>query len=331
MCNIGGYSGERRAAPILIEMLRAQEGFCGGFFSGISTVEDGCLHHAKVKGNADVLCRETDAENFPGKTGIVHSRPDLGGDWKWAHPFVSEKEDFAYIANGHPGFFDDPARSERIFRRLESSGRKFETGPERGRNGMNVNRSELKCRHIEEMETGIGDVEEAFLRVLIEDPAEIVSLMVDCRHPGKIFAGRFNQPLMVGRSTEDEVFLATTALAFPPTEWGCAFPAGSFGVVDPRQMRLKPLLPPAGKVNSVIPWEGGEKVMSAVLEERRRCTVGDFKNATAQLWPGDYAPQKDYMVYEIIRRWRARGIIEVEKEILDFEETQATKFHIRFL
>jgi hypothetical protein len=36
MCNIAGYVGSRRAAPIILEMLRREEGFAGGFYSGLA-------------------------------------------------------------------------------------------------------------------------------------------------------------------------------------------------------------------------------------------------------------------------------------------------------
>ena len=43
MCNISGYIGNQQAAPILIEMLRKQEGFCGGYYTGIVTYHEGKL------------------------------------------------------------------------------------------------------------------------------------------------------------------------------------------------------------------------------------------------------------------------------------------------
>ena len=41
MCNIAGYVGEQSAAPILIEMLRRQQGFDGGVCTGICTLHEG--------------------------------------------------------------------------------------------------------------------------------------------------------------------------------------------------------------------------------------------------------------------------------------------------
>ena len=55
MCNIAGYvgNGKKEAAPILLEMLRAQEGFAGGYYSGIATVHEGRIYYAKLTGDVD--------------------------------------------------------------------------------------------------------------------------------------------------------------------------------------------------------------------------------------------------------------------------------------
>ena len=52
MCNIAGYVGERDAAPILNEMLRAEEGIDAGFYTGLATVDEGKIYYRKVCGDA---------------------------------------------------------------------------------------------------------------------------------------------------------------------------------------------------------------------------------------------------------------------------------------
>ncbi|MBO5217867.1 MAG: glutamine--fructose-6-phosphate aminotransferase, partial [Clostridia bacterium] len=66
MCVIAGYIGSRPAAPILIEMLRRQEGIGGGFFTGIATVHEGKLHNAKLTGDLARLEAHTEAASLPG-------------------------------------------------------------------------------------------------------------------------------------------------------------------------------------------------------------------------------------------------------------------------
>ena len=66
MCIIAGYAGSRRAAPILIEMLKKTEYIDGGLSTGIATIHEGKLHWRKVIGDVDELLRSTDAIDLPG-------------------------------------------------------------------------------------------------------------------------------------------------------------------------------------------------------------------------------------------------------------------------
>ena len=99
MCVIAGYTGSRRAAPILIEMLKKVEYFDGGLATGIATIHEGKLYSVKIVGNVDDLVKNTDAMNFPGTCGIIHTRP-AGGRASHAHPFVDESGEFAFCENG---------------------------------------------------------------------------------------------------------------------------------------------------------------------------------------------------------------------------------------
>ena len=99
MCTIAGYAGPRRAAPILIEMLRKEQFIDGGRSTGIATVHEGKLYTAKVTGDLDELLRTTDAANFPGNFGIIHSRTD-DNLVSHAHPFLSADKKLALVLNG---------------------------------------------------------------------------------------------------------------------------------------------------------------------------------------------------------------------------------------
>ena len=48
MCNIAGYTGFRRAAPVLIDMIRREEGFLGGYYTGIATIHEGKVYSAPI-------------------------------------------------------------------------------------------------------------------------------------------------------------------------------------------------------------------------------------------------------------------------------------------
>ena len=70
MCNIAGYVGERSAAPILIEMMRREEGFDAGFYTGIATIHEGKIHYRKITGDLDTLLKNTDAASLPGNIAV---------------------------------------------------------------------------------------------------------------------------------------------------------------------------------------------------------------------------------------------------------------------
>lgn len=79
MCNIAGYVGTKRAAPILIDMIKREEGLDGGFYTGIATIHEGKIYYAKLTGDADKLVAMTNAPSLPGTVGIIHSRTQSGG------------------------------------------------------------------------------------------------------------------------------------------------------------------------------------------------------------------------------------------------------------
>ena len=68
MCNIAGYVGKKAAAPILIEMLRRQEGIDAGYYTGIATVHEGKIHYRKLCGDLNSLLKNTDAASLPSRS-----------------------------------------------------------------------------------------------------------------------------------------------------------------------------------------------------------------------------------------------------------------------
>jgi len=85
MCNIAGYVGSKPAAPILIDMMRREEGWNAGYYTGIATIHEGKVYYAKLMGDLDHLIAHTDAASLPGNIGILHGRtPDDGTD-QWAY------------------------------------------------------------------------------------------------------------------------------------------------------------------------------------------------------------------------------------------------------
>ncbi|MBE6589893.1 MAG: hypothetical protein E7643_06920 [Ruminococcaceae bacterium] len=102
MCVIAGYTGKRRAAPVLIEMLKRIEYYDGGYATGIATVHEGKIYYAKAIGDVEMLLRTSDALDLPGTTGIIHTRPN-GEFFSNCHPYFDADGKLAMVENGGTG------------------------------------------------------------------------------------------------------------------------------------------------------------------------------------------------------------------------------------
>ena len=319
MCNLAGYVGDRPAAPILLDMMEWQEGFGGGFYSGIATISDGQLFHAKVIGDVKALRRETNAEGLPGEVGIVHSRSKGGGDVEWGHPFLDCSGRVAYVANGHPGLLAEGRDAEAMVKALLEEGHEFRaTRPDDGDadspyalmpDGRRVHTSEVVCHLIASLGAARGCPVLGMRQAFMKMPAEIVGLALHLDAPDCVIASRFNQPLMIGRD-ESGTWLSTTAMAFPDSvKWIAHMPTCATAAFRRDRYEVFPFEPGTGRVADVFPWEAGLRAIVESLRTGEPQGLGALKKATASLWPADAAPQKNMMVYEIMRSLHQEGRI----------------------
>ena len=224
MCNIAGYVGSRPAAPILIEMLKKQEGFAGGYYSGIATLHEGKVYYAKCIGDVERLLKTTNARSLPGTVGIIHSRSKAGGDERWAHPFVSEREgsvQSAYVANGAAGMFASRREeAESVAARLESLGYTFpsRTGETNGyislTNGDCIHMSDLMAQliqsHVDMGKNTVAAMNDSFAEL----PGEIVGLLLQAGSEASITWSRINMPMFLSFA-DHGAYLASSSLAIP--------------------------------------------------------------------------------------------------------------------
>jgi len=225
MCNLAGYAGNKRAAPILIDMLRREQFMDGGICTGIAIIHEGKLYYTKVIGDVDALLEQTDAINFPGTVGIAHSRP--GGNLvSQAHPFVDKDEKLALVLNGTlrdvgnqefmdashdamQGFLDRgfPIRSA-----VEGSSFKKLS------NGLSYHDTEVYALWAGDVVDNGNDIKNDIVRGILESmdaiPADIVTLAIHAMLDDTITVGRITRPMAAGIA-DGETYLATTALAFP--------------------------------------------------------------------------------------------------------------------
>ena len=225
MCNIAGYVGERRAAPILIEMIRRQESLNGGHYTGLATVHEGKLYHAKLVGDLDRLLEKTDVADFPGTVGFVHSRtPGKEGD-EWAHPFIGGRggeERSAFVINGFAGYFssfDLPYGkfAEEVLAAgypLRSRAKLDHTYTTMLSDGTAAHGSDVLCQMIQRnIDNGAAEAD-AMEQAFTERPGEFVGLLLSLAHPDRIFWSRVDMPMFVGYAPHG-AYLASAALAFP--------------------------------------------------------------------------------------------------------------------
>jgi len=225
MCNIAGYVGDRPAAPLLIEMIRRQEGLWGGFYTGLATIHEGKIHYAKLTGDLDHLLANTDAASLPGNIGVIHSRSKSGGGDEWAHPFIGTHEGeakIAYVAQGAAGCFSH-LRDEQnqIADRLLADGYDMQSRIvidgnryQRLSDGTTAHMSDVMCQLIlRHMDSGKPEAE-AMTGAFCEMPGEIVGLLLSLARPQVITYSSVNQSMFVGFASHG-AYLATAALGFP--------------------------------------------------------------------------------------------------------------------
>ena len=101
MCGIIGFTGQREAAPILLEGLKRLE-YRGYDSSGLITGAGGQLHLRKKAGRIAELVKEVAASPAPGRFGISHTRwaTHGGATDRNAHPHFDAADRVAVVHNG---------------------------------------------------------------------------------------------------------------------------------------------------------------------------------------------------------------------------------------
>ena len=323
MCNIAGYVGTRPAAPILLDMIRAQEGYAGGYYTGLATLHEGKLYYAKLTGDTDRLRLLTEASSLPGSIGIIHSRSRSGGGDEWAHPFIGirENEPFcAYVANGAVGIYADRAEEfNALTQQLLDRGYPMPSAVVTEKpaylqlkDGRSVHMSDAMCQlilsHMDRGEEQASAMESAFC----EMPSEIVGLMLSPENPESITFARFNKPMSVAFAAHG-AYLSSTPLAIPddagePT----LLPTNSFGSIRASGFTATPMQAPPMPVIPFTPAlrSRAYQAVEAALSEAPRTFSYLTKNVVRPLFDGKVLYQAAPLCYDVLYSLKQEGRLQ---------------------
>ncbi len=343
MCNIAGYVGTKSAAPILIEMMRQQEGLDAGVYTGIATIHEGKIYYEKVAGPLDVLVNETNASTLPGTIGFIHSRTPGRRDKtkEWSHPFVCEKDGevkAAFALNGGMGCCK-PQRENYISfaEELIADGYEFKTSvPADGHymeisTGSRVHPSEvitlLISRRILNGMNTVEALEESYCQM----PKEIVGLLLSVTEPDAISWGRMNFPMHLGFA-EDGAYLATAPQCFPdevgePT----LLPIMSAGLVYKDRFTCKAFKKQPFSVaplSARVRAEAYEACCAALREGNK--TVPDLGGICESLFDKADSTQRGAALYGVLYEIHKQGKLKVEVGYKQgvYEEAPAPVFYM---
>ena len=324
MCNIAGYVGTKQAAPILIEMMKKEEGWAGGFYTGIATIHEGKIYHAKITGDVKRLLDYTDAAKLPGTIGIIHSRSKSGGDDLWSHPFVGAGGHTAYVANGSYGFFsDEPYISERtaLFNELEELGyhSRSRTLKQVGRyptcpDGTSAHMSDIMAQFITKLIDDGLDASDAMNKAFCDMPSEIVGLTIYDKEPDCIIWSKLNPPMNVGYA-DHGAYLATTAQAFPEDARDITMlPSASGGRVYADRHTAKAYTNPRCKVASF-----DDKLIAAaydriceLLSDGKPRSIGIISKEITDLFEEADCYPRTMIAYRILKKLQDEGRLRTE-------------------
>ena len=328
MCNIAGYIGTHPAAPILIEMMRREEGWAGGHYTGIATLSEGEMHYAKLTGALEHLLQNTDAASLPGNAGILHSRSPSGGDDEWAHPFVGEqngKPITAYVANGTIGIFKSQMQKAGILAaQLENEGYVFHSRTPGAvshypmlPDGACVHMSDVMAQLITSKIQKGNAADKAMNDSFCQLPSEIVGLLLSLAEPESIAWSRINMPMFIAFAPHG-AYLCSTPQALPKDAGApLLLPTCSGGRVYRDHFTAAPYAEPPAHVAPLSARLVSDAYIlfeKTLLEGTR--SMQELCKLLAPLLSGADCDQTDALIYHLLYSFQQEGRLITESRAL---------------
>ncbi len=205
MCGIVGYTGNRQAAPVLLDGLSKLE-YRGYDSAGIAVYDGDKINIKKAVGKLKVLSELThDGQTMPGCIGIGHTRWATHGTptVENAHPHYNKEHTIAVV---HNGIIENYIK---LRNKLESKGYQFasETDTETVAHLLDYY---YKGDPLEAITKVIHRVEGSYaLGVLFQD------------HPGVLYAVRKDSPLIVGQGQDGNLIASDVPAVLKYTREVC--------------------------------------------------------------------------------------------------------------
>ncbi len=196
MCGIVGYTGSRKAYPVILKGLKRLE-YRGYDSSGVALLKDGVLNVYKKKGKVAELEESMIGENIDAQIGIGHTRWATHGEPsdRNAHPHASKSGKIAMI---HNGIIENYAL---IKQELVNKGYEFKSDTD----------TEVLLNFIEDIKNNNDcSLEDAIRIALKRVTGAYCILLIEQDNPDTIIAARKGSPLVIGIG-KGEHFLASDA------------------------------------------------------------------------------------------------------------------------
>ncbi len=241
MCGIVGYTGQRAAAPILLEGLRRLE-YRGYDSAGIATVADDTLHLRKRTGRIAELAKLLAEQPALGTSGIGHTRwaTHGGATDANAHPHLGGEGAVAVV---HNGVIENYAA---LKRQLRDEGFIFRSDTD------TEVIAHLIARHLN------GNLVDAVRQAIARLKGTYGLAVISSRHPGMIVGVRLGSPLVLGVGREEYLLASDPSVLLGVTEQViylsdrqlCVLTPNGWKIQDENQASVSP------KVHQ-LDWEPG--------------------------------------------------------------------------
>jgi glucosamine--fructose-6-phosphate aminotransferase (isomerizing) len=217
MCGIVGFTGNRNAAPILLEGLKKLE-YRGYDSAGVAVASDQGIQMVKTSGVIKNLVEKTkDGADLIGASGIGHTRWATHGaptDLN-AHPHMSNDEKFAIV---HNGIIENYAS---LREELKEKGFQFKSETD----------TEVIVHLLDFYYA--GDFKTAVMKTAARLEGSYALGVLCADYPGRLFAVREAGPLILGVGIDENYFASDVTALIPYTKNVIYLEDGEFAELTP--------------------------------------------------------------------------------------------------